>query len=55
MELNFECESCTAAATIKFEEIDFGASDLAYCPFCGADITNNFEDEVEYDDGDEEL
>lgn len=43
---HFDCEGCGAHGKITFKDGDFNVSDVAYCPFCGADI---YEDE-DYDD-----
>jgi alkyl hydroperoxide reductase subunit AhpF len=48
---HFDCDSCGAHGKITFKQSDeFGASDIAYCPFCGGDI---FEDEEYQDEEDQ--
>jgi uncharacterized protein CbrC (UPF0167 family) len=45
----FDCDSCGAHGSIKYkEDIQFKETEIVYCPFCGADIS---EDEV-YDEED---
>jgi hypothetical protein len=46
----FECANCDAEGVIKFVG-NFTGNDVAYCPFCSADIQNTVADE-EDDDGD---
>ena len=47
---HFDCAACGAHGKITFKDTDtLQSSDVAYCPFCSADI---FEDE-EYEDEDE--
>lgn len=45
---NFDCESCGAFGSIDFtDDGDFRIHDIAFCPFCGADIEpdNDLEEE----------
>lgn len=44
----FDCEECGAHGKIVFKEKDFMVTDVAYCPFCSADVS-----EVESEDEDE--
>lgn len=46
---HFDCESCGAHGKIVFKVDEYTTSDVAYCPFCGADIY----EEDEYDDEEE--
>jgi hypothetical protein len=47
---HFDCESCGAHGKITFKETnEYSSSDLAYCPFCGGDISE-LEDDYEEDD-----
>ena len=43
------CESCEAEFTIKhsMEELYYS---IQYCPFCGEDLTEQFEDEMEWEE-----
>jgi len=45
---DFECEHCGAEGIIKFVG-DFSSSDVAYCPFCSADINDGIIED-DYDD-----
>lgn len=45
----FECQNCEAEGLIKFVG-DFSVNDVAYCPFCSADIQ-----ETVIDDDDDEI
>lgn len=46
---NFDCESCGAYGSIDFAEGDVRINDIAFCPFCGADIEVDLE-ELDFDD-----
>lgn len=46
---HFDCEECGAHGKISFKVTDYGTSDVAYCPFCGADIYEL--DEEDQDEG----
>lgn len=36
---HFDCEECGAHGKITFHEtVEIASQDVAYCPFCGADI-----------------
>ena len=44
----FECENCGALGKIVLKGSDLSAQDIAFCPVCGADISE--EDDSIYDD-----
>lgn len=44
---HFDCPSCGAHGKITFKDGDLQSTDIAYCPFCSADI---YEDEKFEDD-----
>lgn len=48
---DFECEHCGTEGIIKFVG-DFSSHDVAYCPFCSADISSG-EMEDDYEDDNE--
>lgn len=43
----FDCESCGGHGKIVFKEQDYTTSDIAYCPFCGGDIYEDEEEDLE--------
>jgi rRNA maturation endonuclease Nob1 len=43
------CESCEAEFKIK-HSMDEGYYHLSFCPFCGEDLNEEFEDEIEWED-----
>ena len=44
------CESCDAEISIK-HNMDKRLYNIVHCPFCGAELDNDMEDEVmDYDD-----
>lgn len=44
---HFDCDECGSHGKITFKEGDYHTSDVAYCPFCGADIYEPEEDETD--------
>ena len=43
------CESCEAEFKIR-HSMDEGYYHLSFCPFCGEDLNEEFEDEIEWED-----
>ena len=43
------CESCDAEFSIK-HNMDKRLYTIVHCPFCGEELDNDMEDEVEYDE-----
>jgi|TARA_A100001388_G_scaffold262603_1_gene232299 hypothetical protein len=46
------CESCEAEFRIK-HSLDERYYKISFCPFCGEDLDNELEDEIEWEDEDE--
>ena len=46
------CESCEAEFSIK-HSMDDDYYRVAYCTFCGIELVDGLEDEIEWDDEDE--
>jgi len=46
------CESCEAEFSIK-HSMDDDYYRVAYCTFCGVELVDGLEDEIEWDDEDE--
>ena len=46
------CESCEAVFSIK-HSMHEDYYRVTYCAFCGSELTNDLEDEIEWDDEDE--
>jgi len=46
------CESCEAEFSIK-HSMHEDYYRVTYCAFCGSELTNDLEDEIEWDDEDE--
>ena len=50
--LEFECEGCGGVAKIEVvESNDFMNTDISFCPFCAADIS----DQIEWEDDELEV
>jgi hypothetical protein len=48
---HFDCENCGAHGKITYKETtEFGSSDIAFCPFCGADIYEDEDTDDEQED-----
>ena len=43
----FECEECDSAGKIIVKSEDIQVDDIVYCPVCGADISEEDEDDIE--------
>ena len=48
----FVCESCEAEFRLK-HTMDDSYYKVVYCPFCGAHLHDELEDEVEWDEEDD--
>ena len=48
------CESCEAEFSIKHSMDDYYYR-ITYCTFCGIELLDKLEDEIEWEDGDEGL
>ncbi len=46
------CESCEAEFRIK-HSLDERYYHIVFCPFCGSDLDNDLEDEIEWDEEDD--
>ena len=46
------CESCEAEFHIRHSMDDYYYR-ISYCTFCGTELSNELEDEIEWDDEDE--
>ena len=46
------CESCEAEFRIK-HSLDERYYYITFCPFCGSDLDNDLEDEIEWDEEDD--
>ena len=46
------CESCEAEFKIR-HSLDEGYYKISFCPFCGEDLDNELEDEIEWEDEEE--
>ena len=51
MQKQFDCDSCDACFKIK-HNLDETFFEVNFCPFCGAEVVGNFDDDEE--DGDYE-
>ena len=46
---NINCMECGFEGKLSYPPIDFGPSDISYCPACGGDISESYTDENEDD------
>ena len=51
--IEIECEECKAEFEMKYNEAEHGEPE--YCPFCGADLNYEWDDDEEEDYEDENI
>lgn len=53
--IKFNCDSCETKGKITIEEQDdtLNEADIAYCPICAHDITDNDDEEIKDEEQDE--
>lgn len=55
MVYDIECDDCGAIMEIHvFNEQEDGVGEPIYCPFCGSELPENIDDEINNDDDEDE-